>query len=59
MSNSIMTTAAVVFAASFGILVFNAYAGDPLPNPLVQWLAGGVVFGLVTCFFVGVASSKR
>ena len=55
----IVTAAAAAFTASFGLLVINALYDWNLPGAVVQLLAGGTAFGLLTCLAIGLATGKR
>ena len=55
----VMTAAAAVFTASFGLLAFNALHDWNLPGEVVQLLAGGTAFGFLTCVVIGLVTGKR
>ena len=55
----IMTAAAAVFTASFGLLAFNALYEWNLPGEVVQLLAGGTFLGFLTCVAIGLVTGKR
>ena len=55
----IVTAAAAVFAASFGLLAFNALYDWNLPGEVVQLLSGGTVFGFLICLAIGLVTGRR